>query len=123
MKLYAYAAAALALIAALTYGAHIYKKAGRVDAAEHALTDYKAAVLAREKQQAQAQRNAEVRSKTLATSLDAKAAELQTLRDHPPKASVHYVQLPGEECPRLRLDPEWVQQYNAASDASSLHHP
>ena len=123
MKLYAYAAALLGLVALLAYGAHIKHRADQADAAEQSLADYKAAVTAQERQFAERQANAAARSQALAATLDKAQATITDLRNHPPKASVKYVQLPGEECPRTRLDPEWVSGYNAASVASGPVQP
>ena len=85
---------------------------------------YAAALQERDKQAQQAQVNATERSKLLATTLDAVTTQLDDIKNHPPKASVKYVQLPGESCPSLRLDPEWVHSYEAASAASGpVPHP
>ena len=120
MKLYAYLAAALILAGAFAYGVHIYKKAERAEAAEKALTDYKGAVAAREKKEADDRKAAEARSKTLATTLDQVSATLDDLRAHPPKASVIREKLPGDDCPRLRLSDDFVRVWNAAADASAV---
>lgn len=118
MKIYAYAAAILALCGLLVWGVHIKKRADQADAAEHALTVYQAQVAARDKQAADMQaKDAETR-KALADRLAATDTVITQLRANPPKQAVKYVQLPGEACPQLHLDPEWVSSYNAASDAS-----
>lgn len=56
----------------------------------------------------------------LASDLAASEAKFSDLQSHPPKSSVKYVQLPGESCPSLRIDPDWLRSYNAASQAAAV---
>jgi D-serine deaminase-like pyridoxal phosphate-dependent protein len=128
IRIYAYAALAIAIVGLLGYGIHLKHKADRAEAAEHALSDYQGAVAAREKQEASDRAADQVRRKTLSDTLDHVASELTDLRAHPPKQAVRYVQAPGAtaiptDCPPLRLDPDWVSSFNAGSQASALPHP
>lgn len=129
MRIYAYIAAALLLASGMFYVGHLKHKADRTDAAEHALADYKGAIAAREAQEAKDRAGDAERRKTLADTLAATSATLDDLRAHIPKQAVRYVPVPGkattapDECHQLRLDPEFVQVWNDAADASAVPYP
>lgn len=117
-------AAALAVLALLGYGAHIYKKAQRLDQVQAEYTQYRGAVAARDKEAAKARADAESRSARLALTLAGVSKELNELRSNPIK-SVVYREKPAKDgvCSDPRAGDDFLRVWNAASDASTVHNP
>lgn len=90
------------------------------DQAVKALADYSKQVAERDKKAAEDKAAAEKRAEKLRHSVDDAQMLIEKLRKKPPNETVKYVQLPGESCPSLRLDPEFVRDWNAISAASAL---
>lgn len=115
LRFYATVAAIIALLGVCAYGARVIHKANRLDAVELQLAGerkaHRAAI-------------AQVEENLAASNLQRQKLQqgLTEIADRfnkplpPPKTLVHYVQVPGETCPRPSLSDAFIVRYNAAAD-------
>lgn len=121
LRLYAIAAAVLALGLVLWHDHHQTQRANRLAREKAEVTAQLATANEYAKETERRMKvDAEIRA-GLRQSLDDASVRLASIK--PPTASVKYVQLPGEPCPSLRLDPEWVRAYDAGSEAAAVPYP
>jgi hypothetical protein len=124
IRLYIYAAIALAFIGFLAYVGHIKGKADKYDQAKAELSAYKGAVEARDKQAAIDRAEAEKRSEVLSLKLENTKQTLDDLRSHPITRVVYREKIVnGVSCPDPRLGPDvlklWNDQANTGTHAVS----
>jgi hypothetical protein len=97
-----------------------YQAEAERDAAKAALTQYEAAVTAREKQAAAERARAALRSAGLAVTVAKASGEIDALRNQHVQ-SVVYREKPsqGGVCRDPRIGPEWVGVWNQTADVAS----
>lgn len=114
MKIYLYAAAALAIIGLAWYEIRVHKKAGERDAAVKALTDERKAHSAEISKIKTQLDESYVERRKLSKGL----TEITARFNKPlpaPKTLIKTVQVPGEACPRVGVSDSYVWLWNDAS--------
>ncbi len=114
MKLYLYAAAALAALALIAYEVRVHKKAARVDVAEAALEREQKAHKAAVAKARQDMADSEAARLKLATGLQAIADRFNSIQIPAPKTLVKTVEVPGA-CSRSGVSDQFVSVWNNAS--------
>lgn len=115
MKLYAYAALALALLGLIAYEVKVHKRAARVEVAERALATATAQHAADLTEVTKRITDDQASRKRLADAFDGIGKRFDGLKIPEPGKLIVTKEIPGEPCPRVAAGPEFAGVYNAAA--------